>query len=688
MVFDEACFFFLNSQKKSVSFSQSLNLIRKESKPLSLMEKAAVKQELPCDCKSLQGREKERDKERTERSRLRWGHRGTETRIGKGTETETVIDTTKTAIEIEVSKGNVEEMGMMTMMITELQEFCFYHLISVYDLFFLVLEINWAVLILFNIFYCRRDPGRDRGIIDIGADPDDAQGLDLSTDPISAMFACGVAAAIMYKEEPMHRLDGSSSSSTTAITSSSSLTISSSKTCNMMYSILIFFDKISFKAIMYKEEPMQRLDGSSSSSTAAITSSSSLTIISSKTCQMPRTSPTIPGMFSYIFPLATGQQFLRFLLPHYFTEVHIKELLESFGPLRHFDLVKDRETVSALHTHVAALWIGWHLFLYWPFFSWYSRDIDGSIPDVIRGTKVGVMLVRLNVSSNMTYSYMLIVLLGNGSVVSKPLPKGLFVSVHKRMKDGANYDLLHRRPIGKSLRVSDEDNKKERPFFWRVEEIPRRSAAVAISCDQGKVVEICCCSQRLFSPSSLKFVLHLTLFQHGSFAEEVDGHTAILYHKLQHNSRPYNLYMHLCTIKSSKFALYCSKYVVLRERGSPGYVWCILRGSFGVSLLFLGTQEVEWSTSSLFTRSKRNTIGPPSRMLKFTVIKRGHSSNIDWSLRVTEGNLNFELLMLDSNIASGNLGSLLHTSISWLAFLRSDKSRIMAATVTSTFPFL
>ncbi|KAF3448184.1 hypothetical protein FNV43_RR08896 [Rhamnella rubrinervis] len=393
-------------------------------------------------------REKERDKERTERSRLRWGHRGTETRIGKGTETETVIDTTKTAIEIEVSKGNVEEMGMMTMMITELQEF--------------------TVLFL-SFDFCR-----DRGIIDIGADPDDAQGLDLSTDPISAMFACGVAAAIMYKEEPMHRLDGSSSSSTTAITSSSSLTISSSKTCNMMYSILIFFDKISFKG------------------------------------QMPRTSPTIPGMFSYIFPLATGQQFLRFLLPHYFTEVHIKELLESFGPLRHFDLVKDRET--ALEEDLMHLmfpdWLAAGGVSYliavtyvvsfikdevdvlilkaldeWPCFRFVELFSDGF--HGIR-TKVGVMLVRLNVSSNMTYSYTLIVLLGNGSVVSKPLPKGLFVSVHKRMKDGANYDLLHRRPIGKSLRVSDEDNKKERPFFWRVEEIPRRSAAVAISCDQGK----------------------------------------------------------------------------------------------------------------------------------------------------------------------------------------------------------
>ncbi|XP_043708876.1 splicing factor U2af large subunit B-like isoform X5 [Telopea speciosissima] len=31
-------------------------------------------------------------------------------------------------------------------------------------------------------------------------------------------------------------------------------------------------------------------------------------------------------------------------LPYYFTEVQIRELLESFGPLRGFDLVKDRET--------------------------------------------------------------------------------------------------------------------------------------------------------------------------------------------------------------------------------------------------------------------------------------------------------------------------------------------------------
>ncbi|CAI9259558.1 unnamed protein product [Lactuca saligna] len=31
-------------------------------------------------------------------------------------------------------------------------------------------------------------------------------------------------------------------------------------------------------------------------------------------------------------------------LPYYFTVVHIRELLESFGPLRRFDLVKDRDT--------------------------------------------------------------------------------------------------------------------------------------------------------------------------------------------------------------------------------------------------------------------------------------------------------------------------------------------------------
>lgn len=31
-------------------------------------------------------------------------------------------------------------------------------------------------------------------------------------------------------------------------------------------------------------------------------------------------------------------------LPYYFTEAQIRELLESFGPLRGFDLVKDRET--------------------------------------------------------------------------------------------------------------------------------------------------------------------------------------------------------------------------------------------------------------------------------------------------------------------------------------------------------
>ncbi|CAI9778350.1 unnamed protein product [Fraxinus pennsylvanica] len=39
-------------------------------------------------------------------------------------------------------------------------------------------------------------------------------------------------------------------------------------------------------------------------------------------------------------------QILIFLggLPYYFTEAQIRELLESFGPLRGFDLVKDRET--------------------------------------------------------------------------------------------------------------------------------------------------------------------------------------------------------------------------------------------------------------------------------------------------------------------------------------------------------
>ena len=31
-------------------------------------------------------------------------------------------------------------------------------------------------------------------------------------------------------------------------------------------------------------------------------------------------------------------------LPYLFTEVQIKELLESFGPLRRFEVVKDRET--------------------------------------------------------------------------------------------------------------------------------------------------------------------------------------------------------------------------------------------------------------------------------------------------------------------------------------------------------
>lgn len=43
-------FFFLNSQKKSVSSSQSHNLIRKESKPLSSMEKADVNQEVVFLC--------------------------------------------------------------------------------------------------------------------------------------------------------------------------------------------------------------------------------------------------------------------------------------------------------------------------------------------------------------------------------------------------------------------------------------------------------------------------------------------------------------------------------------------------------------------------------------------------------------------------------------------------------------
>lgn len=31
-------------------------------------------------------------------------------------------------------------------------------------------------------------------------------------------------------------------------------------------------------------------------------------------------------------------------MPYYFTEAQFKELLESFGPLRSFELVKDRET--------------------------------------------------------------------------------------------------------------------------------------------------------------------------------------------------------------------------------------------------------------------------------------------------------------------------------------------------------
>ncbi|XVE75401.1 hypothetical protein DITRI_Ditri12bG0091300 [Diplodiscus trichospermus] len=34
-------------------------------------------------------------------------------------------------------------------------------------------------------------------------------------------------------------------------------------------------------------------------------------------------------------------------LPYYFTEAQVRELLESFGPLRGFDLVKDRETVNS-----------------------------------------------------------------------------------------------------------------------------------------------------------------------------------------------------------------------------------------------------------------------------------------------------------------------------------------------------
>ncbi|KAF3449570.1 hypothetical protein FNV43_RR10299 [Rhamnella rubrinervis] len=67
---------------------------------------------------TLNKREKGRDKERTER----WGQRGTETRIGKGIETETMIDTTKIALEIEVSERNVGEIGMMTMMIITASE--------------------------------------------------------------------------------------------------------------------------------------------------------------------------------------------------------------------------------------------------------------------------------------------------------------------------------------------------------------------------------------------------------------------------------------------------------------------------------------------------------------------------------------------------------------------------------------
>ncbi|CAI9294810.1 unnamed protein product [Lactuca saligna] len=34
-------------------------------------------------------------------------------------------------------------------------------------------------------------------------------------------------------------------------------------------------------------------------------------------------------------------------LPYHFTEVQIRELLESFGPLRGFDLVKDRDTENS-----------------------------------------------------------------------------------------------------------------------------------------------------------------------------------------------------------------------------------------------------------------------------------------------------------------------------------------------------
>ncbi|KAF3433484.1 hypothetical protein FNV43_RR24586 [Rhamnella rubrinervis] len=103
---------------------------------------------------------------------------GARTRIGKGIKRETMIDSTEIVIEIEMSKGNVGGMGMMTM-----------------------------------VKYSRRDPDR-------GADPDDAYGLDLSTihikclapvcfytnskrisgfdiaPPVSATFACGVAVGL------------------------------------------------------------------------------------------------------------------------------------------------------------------------------------------------------------------------------------------------------------------------------------------------------------------------------------------------------------------------------------------------------------------------------------------------------------------------------------------------------------
>ncbi|CAD6252850.1 unnamed protein product [Miscanthus lutarioriparius] len=39
-------------------------------------------------------------------------------------------------------------------------------------------------------------------------------------------------------------------------------------------------------------------------------------------------------------------------LPNYFTEDQVRELLESFGPLRGFDLVKDRETAGAKSRHL------------------------------------------------------------------------------------------------------------------------------------------------------------------------------------------------------------------------------------------------------------------------------------------------------------------------------------------------